>query len=335
MSIIDNIKNIFNQSSSTTNAVVINDFKKGPKYQQIALPKKRRDEVTINVVATSLSNRVRSQISGTHYTSKDVFPLIPGVDGVGKGADGQMYYFLVDDDQTNFGSMAEQTNIDKRRMVKIPEDSNAVEVAAMMNPLMGSWMALKYPADFKKGQSVLVLGATGATGSTAVTAARQLGAGKVIAVGRHQDILKTLGADQTISLDEDDKVVAEQLGKAGSTVDIVLDFLWGEVTGQALKAIIPKRKDDQQLLTWVEIGSVAGGQAAIPGAALRAANLRLVGSGQGSIDTRNYYKEIPLMIKQINSGQYSVQTKEYPLAEFDKAYQDNTKDRIIFTNEDK
>ena len=61
-----------------------------------------------------------------------------------------------------------------------------------------------------------------------------------------------------------------RLGKAGEDVDVVIDYLWGEPTADALGAIIPNRADDSQQLTWLQIGSVAGSTAPIPSAALRA-----------------------------------------------------------------
>ncbi len=41
---------------------------------------------------------------------------------------------------------------------------------------------------FKKGDNVLILGATGITGKLAIQIARHLGAGKIIAAGRNESI---------------------------------------------------------------------------------------------------------------------------------------------------
>jgi hypothetical protein len=67
----------------------------------------------IDVLAAAIHPRVRSQASGSHYMSTDELPLVPGVDGVGRGPDGLLRYFLMPD--TTMGAMAEQIIIDTRR----------------------------------------------------------------------------------------------------------------------------------------------------------------------------------------------------------------------------
>lgn len=59
----------------------------------------------VDVIAVGLHPRVRSQADGSHYTSTGALPLIPGIDGVGRGADGKLRYFVLDD--TQIGSLAE------------------------------------------------------------------------------------------------------------------------------------------------------------------------------------------------------------------------------------
>ena len=62
----------------------------------------------------------------------------------------------------------------------------------------------------------------------------------------------------------------------------MIDYLWGQPTA-AMAAVVTDRADRGKPLTWIEIGSVAGTIALIPSAALRAARLQIVGSGQGSV----------------------------------------------------
>jgi hypothetical protein len=47
----------------------------------------------------------------------------------------------------------------------------------------------------------------------------------------------------------------------------------------------PNRHDRSRPLDWIQVGSVAGPNIILPSAALRAANLRIIGSGQGSVTT--------------------------------------------------
>jgi NADPH:quinone reductase-like Zn-dependent oxidoreductase len=273
---------------------------------------------------------VRSQAAGSHYTSSDELPLVPGVDGVGRASDGTLRYFVLPD--TTMGAMAERTVIDLRRSVVLREDCDPVLIAAAMNPAMSSWVALRRRIGFQPGQSVLVLGATGNAGQLAVQIARHLGAGRVIAAGREPRRLAALaglGADVTISLDGDPADVAGRLGQAAADVDIVIDYVWGEPTAGAMRAIVMNRTDPGLPLTWIEIGSVAGPTAAIPSAALRAARLQLVGSGQGSVPARDIVAELPGLAAEITSGTFRIDARTVPLADVETAWKDTGSERRI------
>ena len=128
------------------------------------------------------------------------------------------------------GAMAEQTVVDLRRSIVLPEGSDPVAIAAAMNPATSSWVALRRRISFQPGQRVLVLAATGNSGQLAVQIAKHFGAGHVIGAGRHAERLaaltelttgetsngakRGLGADETVSLDGDPAEVARNLGVA-------------------------------------------------------------------------------------------------------------------------
>ena len=141
-------------------AAVVSSFDTAPRYEEFSVPTAAGDDnMVIDVIAAGLHPRVRSQADGSHYTSTDELPLVPGIDGIGRGADGLMRYFILPD--TTMGAMAEQTVIDTRRSIVLPEDSDPIAVAAAMNPAMCCWVALRQRVQFQAGQNVLVLGATG------------------------------------------------------------------------------------------------------------------------------------------------------------------------------
>ena len=309
-------------------AAVVTRFGQPPRYQEFPTPKPEGpNEVLAEVVAAALSPRVRSQAAGSHYTSADELPLIPGIDGVGRTPDGRLRYFLLPD--TTLGSMAERAVIDVRRSVALPKGADPIRVAAAMNPAMSSWVALRRRATFRPGQSVLVLGATGNAGRMAVQVARRLGADRIVAVGRGADRISGL-ADTVVSLDGDRETVAENLGEAGKEVDVVLDYLWGQPTADAMRAIIPRRVDDGQELSWIQIGSVAGLESPIPSAALRATRLQLVGSGQGSVDAGDIRDEVAALAKEIVKGTFALETRAVPLAEVEGAWADTSSpERIV------
>ena len=238
-------------------AAVVSSFGTVPRYQDFPAPVPAGDDdMVIDVIAAGLHPRVRSQADGSHYTSTGKLPLVPGIDGVGRGADGLVRYFVLPD--TTRGAMAEQTVIDARRSIVLPPGSDPVAVAAAMNPAMSSWVALRQRVPFQAGQNVLVLGATGNAGQMAVQIAKLLGAGQVIAAGRDAGRLAglpALGATGTVVLSGDPDAVARRLGQAAAGVDVVIDYLWGEPTSAAMTAVVTGRADRGQPLTWIEIGS--------------------------------------------------------------------------------
>lgn len=303
-------------------AAVVERFGDDPRVTEVAEPTAAGpDEVVVDVLAAALSPRVRAQAAGSHYTSTDQLPLIPGIDGVGRLPDGGLVYFLLPD--TTKGAMAERVTIDVRRSVPLPTGADPVAVAAVMNPAMASWVALRRRTELRPGQGVLVLGATGSAGRAALQVAGRLGAGEVVAAGRgvrDPRELRALGATRVVELDDDHETVGGALAEAGKDVDVVLDFLWGEPTRDALLAIVPNRSHDEQLLTWIQIGSVAGPEASIPSAALRAVNLRLVGSGQGSVTPDAYREEIRVLAEEVLSGTFGVSTRVVPLERVQEAW---------------
>ena len=152
-------------------AAVVSSFDPLPATRSFPAPiPAGPDELLVDVLAAGLHPRVRSQADGSHYTSTGELPLVPGIDGVGRGPDGLLRYFVLPD--TTLGAMAEQTVIDPRRSIVLPAGTDPVAVAAAMNPAMSSWVALRQRVPFQAGQDVLVLGATGNAGQMAVQVAR-------------------------------------------------------------------------------------------------------------------------------------------------------------------
>jgi NADPH:quinone reductase-like Zn-dependent oxidoreductase len=303
-------------------AAVVTSFDRPPSYQSFSVPApSNADELLIEVVAVGLHPRVRSGASGVHYSSSGTLPMIPGIDGVGRRPDGRLVYFVAVDD--DLGTMADYALADARRSVELPDGVDATAIAAAMNPAMSSWVALRRRVPFQAGQRVLVLGATGNAGAMAVQVARRLGAGEVIAAGRDADRLESLsalGADRLVRLTADADATAEALGSTAAEVDIVIDYLWGEPAKHAMVALLTRRADRSRALDWIQIGAVAGPELALPSVALRSANLRLQGVGQGSVSGGGYVAELPSLVEEIAAGTLAVATRTVPLADVEEVW---------------
>lgn len=310
-------------------AAVITSFDQPPHYGDHTDPVPNGPgEMLVEVLAVGMHHVTRGRASGAHYSSVGGLPFVPGVDGVGRGADGKLRYFVQGPGQ--IGTMADKTVIELDHSIELPSDSDPVAVAGAMNPAMASWLALRCRVPFQCAQRVLILGATGSSGSMAVQIARHLGASQVIAAGRAEQKLAklpALGATEIVQLGD------TRLGALACEIDVVLDFVWGESAVHVMEAVLKKRVDRSLPLIWIHIGSMVGETAAIPGALLRSANFQIVGSGYGSVSGREILMELPALAKEIARGTFRIDVKATPLRDVEKAWSDvaHTGERIVFT----
>ena len=308
-------------------AAVITSFDHPPRYADIGAPvPEMPGEMLVHVLAAGLHQLTRGRASGAHYSSTGMPPLVAGVDGVGRGADGKLRYFVQGPDM--HGTMADQTLIELRRSIELPDDCDPVAVAAAMNPAMAAWLALRCRIPFAAGQKVLILGATGSSGHMAVQIARHLGAAQVIAAGRDERKLARLpelGATDIVALGD------ARLADVACDVDVVLDFVWGETAVGIMNALLRRRTDRGVALTWIHVGSMAGDVAPLPGTLLRAANFQVVGSGHGSVPDRAILAELPALVREIVRGTFRIDAQATPLRDVEEAWTGHSSARIVFT----
>jgi NADPH:quinone reductase-like Zn-dependent oxidoreductase len=300
-------------------AAIVVEAGKAPVYGDFKDPVPANGEVQVKVTAAALSNVVRSRASGTHYSSSGQFPIVVGIDGVGRLDDGRRVYFVLP--KTPFGSMSERTVIRPSQCVFLPDDLDDVTAAAIANPGMSAWAALKERARLMSGETVLVNGATGTAGRLAVQIAKYMGARKVVATGRNTGrnaealkALATLGADVTIPIgdggDAFEDALKAQFG--GDGIDIVLDYLWGQSVERIISAGAKAGKDAVPI-RFVHIGSVSASDITLPSAALRSSAITLMGSGIGSIAVDRIMKSIDNLMNATIPGGFAIETKTFPL----------------------
>lgn len=261
-------------------------YQKGglPEYADFAEPAiQNEDEVLVTVKAVALKHLDKTRASGKHYSSDAPKEngRIPGGDGVCILPDGTRVYGM-----GVSGMLAEKATIEKDRIVKLPEGVDDATAAALPNAVIGSAMGLKFKADIQPGNVVLINGATGFAGHVAVQIAKHYGAGKVIATGRNEQSLNdllSLGADQTVSVMEDDDSFIAQLKEIHSKtpIDVVIDYLWGH-TAEMILACLMGNGAFTHRTRYVSIGSVTGDTIQLSAVNLRSVNLQLSGSGLGA-----------------------------------------------------
>ncbi|MDN5289127.1 MAG: NADPH:quinone reductase [Mucilaginibacter sp.] len=306
-----------------------------PQYDEFTNPIPQAHEQLVYVKAASIKNLDKMRAKGAHYDQHKNYPVVVGVDGVGVLEDGTRVYA-----GSASGMMGEKALINKNWYVPLPDSLDDVTAAAIPNPAISAWLSLQYKGNLKKGDTVLIMGATGITGKLAVQVARHLGAGRIIATGRNTEALNSLGADVTISLNQPDDAIKQAL-KAETLqnpFDVVIDYLWGKPAELVLEVLTGHDLNAAAHLTrFVQVGEMAGSNINLPGAVLRSSAIELVGSGGGSISKEQMGKIqteiLPEVFRLAAAGKLSIDTLAIPLKDVTEAWKqaDLQRKRVVVT----
>jgi NADPH2:quinone reductase len=140
---------------------------------------------------------------------------------------------------TTYGAFAEEVKIDARRLLPIPSGMDFVTAAAFVLAYATSDHALRDRGGLQRGETLLVLGASGGVGIAAIEIGRALGA-RVIACASTDDklaVCREHGADATINYATEDlrdriKALTDAKGP-----DVIYDPVGGPYTEPALRSI--------------------------------------------------------------------------------------------------
>ncbi len=316
-------------------AAVVSSFTEPPRYEDFATPVPAPGETLVRVKAAALSQLVKSQASGKHYSSTEGgFPFIPGVDGVGE-ADGRRVYFAFP--TAPYGAMAETTVVKEAYCIPLPDGVSDVTAAAIGNPGMSSWAALTERAKFVAGETVLINGATGTSGRLAVQIAKHLGASRVIATGRNAasvEGLAEIGADVLVPLDDTPESLANTFRETIRTnrVNVILDYLWGASAQSIFAALSGHGSGEAEpRIRYVQIGSITGNTVTLPASALRSSGLELLGSGLGSVSNEGLLRSIGGVLDAVVTGRLTIDALAVPLADVHAGWNSADSGRIVFT----
>src|SRR6266446_5870943 len=306
-------------------AAVLRAFGKPPRFEEFPDPEASQGEVIVHVKAASLKNIDKMMASGSHYDSHTELPVVCGIDGVGILEDGTRVF--CGGSRRPYGMFAERSVVSRTWCLLIPDGVDDITAAALPNPALSSWLPLVWRAQLKHGETVLILGATGVAGKLAVQIAKHLGAGRVVAAGRNEQVLRTLndlGADATIHLDQPDKELTEAfIREAGHRpFDVIIDYLWGRPTEVLLGALTGHDLMAESNRTrLVEVGEMAGPTIVLPAAALRSSGLELYGGGGGSIPPKAIFDAFPQIWALAASGKLRIDIERAPLADVETLWQ--------------
>ena len=313
-------------------AAVVNTPGELPKFQEFDEPTMQEGEVLVHVRAAGLHPVVKSIASGAHYSASGSGPMIPGVDGVGTLEDGTRVYF--GGARKPWGTMAERVTVPRSMYIPIPDGIDDTTAAAIANPGMSGWVALKDRASLTPGETVLILGATGVAGQLAIQVARQLGAKRIVGAGRNVDALRSASLDEVIALNQpEDDLRKAFIAEAVAGIDVVIDYLWGRPTELLLEALAKGFKQEATHRTrLVEVGASAGPTITLPAAILRSIDLTLLGSGFGAASIDRIFAAASELFALAASGSLKIDVDTVPLSDVEAAWTRAHKGRrVVFT----
>src|SRR5437660_9880930 len=113
-------------------AAVLHALGKPPRCGEFPDPTPGEGEVLIKVYAAALKPVDKQTAAGTHYASPREFPVVCGMDGVGRLEDGTRVFF--GGARRPYGAMAEQTVVRRVQCFSVPEELDDVTAAAIPNP---------------------------------------------------------------------------------------------------------------------------------------------------------------------------------------------------------
>ncbi|GAA0933917.1 quinone oxidoreductase family protein [Virgisporangium aurantiacum] len=301
-------------------AAVLHEIGGIPRYEDFPDPVAGDDEVVIDVTAVAVETVDKRIAAGTHYASRQYtaqLPAIPAFDGIGALPDGTLVGF--GNPRRPYGALAEKTVVPKGSYVPIPEGIDPA-IATVLGTAITA-MSSRTAAGLGPGETVLVQGATGVAGRLAVKVVRLLGAGRIVATGRDDDQLRTLGADTVINTAVPDEALTQAyLDAKGDGYDVVLDYLWGRPTEILLRSLVPETFAFPKPTRLVQIGESAGAGLVLAAESLRTSGVEICGAAKG-LGPQTMQEAYSQVVTWAQSGELTFDVVKVPLSDIETAWQ--------------
>lgn len=295
-----------------------------PRPGSVVLAERAPGFTLVEVVAAPLNPLDLLIASGTFHSARYEQPYVPGSECVGVVVEsdvfvvGSMVYAECRATPTTPGAFADRVIVPDENVLVLPAGVDPVSAAAIGNSGTAAYLSLVEFAGLKRGDTVMVLGATGAVGQLAIQIAHRHGAGRVVGVARNRDALErllSLGADAVVELHADENAddVAERMQAATGPVDVILDGLYGLPLEASLRVCAPKARV-------VNIGNLAGPTVQLPAGLLRGRQISL--TGFAGVHTPLHEKSAALtwLWSALGRGELSVAVRSFPLEDLHLAW---------------
>lgn len=209
----------------------------------IAELKPGKKEVLVRVRACGINFPDTLIIQGL-YQFKPELPFTPGSDvaGVVKAIGEDVKHLKVGDEVFGFvahGAMAEEVLVPVNACFPKPKQMEFPVAASFMMAYGTSFYALKDRAKLQKGETLLVLGASGGVGLAAVELGKLMGAHVIAAASSDEklELCKHYGADETINYSKEDLKSAIKALTKNKGVDVIYDPIGGSYSEAAFRGM--------------------------------------------------------------------------------------------------
>ena len=208
----------------------------------IELPAPAKGEVRLRLKASSVNFPDILMIQNK-YQFKPPLPFAPGMEGAGiVTALGEGVTSLAIGDEVTaafrYGGFAEEINVAAETCRPIPKGLDFAEASAYLAAYLTAYVALVHRGALKRGETLLVHGASGGVGLAAVELGKYLGA-KVIATSASDEklkIVKARGADHIINVTRGFREEVKAL-TGGEGADVIYDPVGGDVFDESVRCI--------------------------------------------------------------------------------------------------
>lgn len=219
------------------------------QLQEVVQPAPQDNEVLIRVHSASITTadsmmrtgkpyfgrlfmgllKPKKQITGTGFAGK--------VEAIGKN----VTLFKIDDDVFGESAFGPGTNTEylcieeNALLLRLPKNISYSEAASICDGPLTSLNMLKYKANIRVGQKVLINGASGSLGTAAIQLAKHFGAEVTgVCSTSNIELVKSLGADRVVDYTKEDFVKSDQ------AYDIIYDTI-GKLSFSKCKGVLSEK----------------------------------------------------------------------------------------------
>ena len=261
-------------------AILVNDDK-SLRWDDVPNPVIKNDEVLVEIHAAALNRADLMQREGD-YPPPPGCPEWMGLEmagvivEIGDEAKAKSNWSIGDKvcALLGGGGYAEYAAVKYDMLMPVPKNCSMIEAAAIPEAFATAYLNLFMEGNLKKGNTLLMNAGASGLASVIIPMAKAFGARVITTVMTEEKktSIKHLNADRiVVTTKEDISEVLEEELKNGTSVDVAIDCLGGEIMGKCIHYVTHGAR-------WIVIAALAGQKTEIDLKNIYVRNVRIIGS---------------------------------------------------------